>query len=654
MASRGGGGGGGAAAGGASAAAGSENAQAHLSSGVLDLVPLREVARRELINILDGINDDVALVLDPDLIGPLGLVAEASLLKEHRVTKIFTLEGTKSIPSEFSSVLYLVRPSIDHMYSIAAQIQSSDGKGADRHRFNYVYFTPRKTLQCESTLANLAVHGDIEIGEYHLDLIPYDEDLLTMSLPNSFRSLFLDGDTSLCFYAARSLLKMQKLYGKFGNVLGKGNAACQVIKLMKRMENEEELINLNSGEADYDQSADPSGLGASTMIRGEIDTLVIIDRTVDMVTPLLTQVTYEGLIDEVFGVQDNYVEISKSVLGIKDKDGNVMEGKTKLVLTSGDSLYKDIRDLNFSLLGPFLKRRAAYIAQVYEERHKAETISQISEFMKKFKNLNKEHTSLQHHINLAEKIALEQTRQDAFQKRIQQEMNFIKDDQSLEDYIEDLIGKGEQLEKVLKLLCLYSVVSNGLKQKRLEYFKREIIQTYGFPAILTLMNLEKAGLLQVYQSRSSWSSLRKQLRLFEDQKSQGEGETLDASTVFEGYTPVSARLVQSVTEAGSFKLINDVSRLIPGEEHSDDPNREGISFSIGRSASEGPQVKDPITLVFFLGGITFAEASSFRLLSKDSKQNRDYVVATTHFINGNKIMNEVTEKLANNLDISSV
>jgi hypothetical protein len=33
-----------------------------------------------------------------------------------------------------------------------------------------------------------------------------------------------------------------------------------------------------------------------------IDTLILLDRAVDMVTPMATQLTYEGLLDEVFGL----------------------------------------------------------------------------------------------------------------------------------------------------------------------------------------------------------------------------------------------------------------------------------------------------------------------------------------------------------------
>lgn len=34
----------------------------------------------------------------------------------------------------------------------------------------------------------------------------------------------------------------------------------------------------------------------------KIDELIIIDRNVDMITPLMTQMTYEGLIDEIIGI----------------------------------------------------------------------------------------------------------------------------------------------------------------------------------------------------------------------------------------------------------------------------------------------------------------------------------------------------------------
>lgn len=40
-----------------------------------------------------------------------------------------------------------------------------------------------------------------------------------------------------------------------------------------------------------------------------IDTLILLDRAVDLVTPCCTQLTYEGLIDEVFSIVNGAVQL---------------------------------------------------------------------------------------------------------------------------------------------------------------------------------------------------------------------------------------------------------------------------------------------------------------------------------------------------------
>ena len=43
----------------------------------------------------------------------------------------------------------------------------------------------------------------------------------------------------------------------------------------------------------------------------KVDALIVLDRKVDMITPLLTQLTYEGLIDELVGIKN--CEYSRSL-----------------------------------------------------------------------------------------------------------------------------------------------------------------------------------------------------------------------------------------------------------------------------------------------------------------------------------------------------
>lgn len=57
--------------------------------------------------------------------------------------------------------------------------------------------------------------------------------------------------------------------------------------------------------------------------------------------------------------------------------------------------------------------------------------------------------------------------------------------------------------QVLRLVCMQALTNNGLKPKVLEYYKREILQTYGFQHALTLCNLEQAGLIRVQVSTNN-------------------------------------------------------------------------------------------------------------------------------------------------------
>lgn len=82
----------------------------------------------------------------------------------------------------------------------------------------------------------------------------------------------------------RGLMTIQSLYGIFPNVVGKGRYARSVFELMTRMRRD---IGI-----EYDPSMSPL-----------FDTLMIIDRTADLTSPVVTQLTYEGLIDEFYGIK---------------------------------------------------------------------------------------------------------------------------------------------------------------------------------------------------------------------------------------------------------------------------------------------------------------------------------------------------------------
>ena len=51
------------------------------------------------------------------------------------------------------------------------------------------------------------------MGEFGLELVPVEEDVLSLELDGAFRDCVVDGDSSALFYAARALMRLQSLFG---------------------------------------------------------------------------------------------------------------------------------------------------------------------------------------------------------------------------------------------------------------------------------------------------------------------------------------------------------------------------------------------------------------------------------------------------------
>lgn len=171
--------------------------------------------------------------------------------------------------------------------------------------------------------------------------------------------------------------------------------------------------------------------------------------------------------------------------------------------------------------------------------------------------------SLAKHTTIAEMIK-EETDSCSFLEKLQieQEMLNCIDTEKLNTDIEDLMAQKEPIIKILRLLCIQSLTNSGLKQKVLDYYKREIVQTYGFEYLLSIINLEKVGLLKVQQSSRQYSVLRKALRLTVEDES--EVTPKDISYVHSIYAPLSIRLAEQLIQPGGWQGLNDILGILPG------------------------------------------------------------------------------------------
>ncbi|XP_030893869.1 vacuolar protein sorting-associated protein 33A [Leptonychotes weddellii] len=273
----------------------------------------------------------------------------------------------------------------------------------------------------------------------------------------------------------------------------------------------------------------------------------------------------------------------------------------------------------------------------FQERHNAKTVGEIKQFVSQLPHMQAARGSLANHTSIAELIKDVTTSEDFFDKlTVEQEFMSGIDTDKVNSYIEDCIAQKHPLIKVLRLVCLQSVCNSGLKQKVLDYYKREILQTYGYEHILTLYNLEKAGLLKPQMGgRNNYPTIRKTLRLWMDDVN--EQNPTDISYVYSGYAPLSVRLAQLLSRPG-WRSIEEVLRILPGPHFEE---RQPLPTGLQKKRQPG---ENRVTLIFFLGGVTFAEIAALRFLSQLEDGGTEYVIATTKLMNGASWIESLMEK----------
>lgn len=451
-----------------------------------------------------------------------------------------------------------------------------------------------------------------------------------------------------------------------------------------------ELLLRMRSEATADEASSSTKLGM--MPSAAIESLIIIDREIDFATVLLTQLTYDGLIDELFTIRDNRAEVDVSIVGPApgQNPGQTSLGKPPatptqqgmkraIQLDSSDKLYDQLRDTNFAIVGSLLNKVARRLEGDYESRHGAKSTAELREFVNKLPGYQAEQQSLKIHTGLAEEI-MKHTQTDFFTRTLEVQQNLAagSDPTSQHDTIEELIARDVPLPIVLRLLCLESCISGGIRPKDLENFKTLILHAYGYQHLLTLDALEKMQLLQSRAaanvlslptstssgppgSKTNYGYLRKVLRLIVDEVN--ESDPNDIAYVYSGYAPLSVRLVQcivqkpyllSLTKTASAQSGNGVSSAAHGWQGFEDALRavKGETFNRVQKGEEAATKARAVlagmggrktVVVMFLGGITRTEIAALRFLGR-GEAGRRVLICTTGIVSGGSMMDAAIEK----------
>ncbi len=154
------------------------------------------------------------------------------------------------------------------------------------------------------------------------------------------RDLLLNNDYTSLQLMANALMRIQSLYGVIPHVTAIGANATAVVEMIsqKRVESKEKESDLPP----------------------EIDRLIVIDRSMDLVTPFVVPLTYEGLLDEVAG-------IDCGVVTFPEKNGKT-EKMTTVRLNNTDAFFQELRDDNIAKVIRVLNEKAKQVKGVCVNR----------------------------------------------------------------------------------------------------------------------------------------------------------------------------------------------------------------------------------------------------------------------------------------------
>lgn len=668
------------------------------------------------LNTLDKIDGAKDLVLSRTILVQLDSICGMTKLRQNAVDKVFKLQASPVI-SETRNRVYVIRPSIEEVKLVSEQINTyletdDDKYGPADVRF-WIIFVPRFAYFCNVALEEEGIYEYVSILECPMGLLPLEYDVYSLEDETIFKSLFLNRDITPLSDIVNAISQLQILSGSIHDVYGQGSFAKTVADKLDH-------YNLKAPSAkkkaprdlSYTMTNEFDGLQLNGIKPSEPESstftdLYLIDRDCDFASLLLSQLNYEGILDESFRICCNKLEYATTTSGSDEKTS------VKHSLSSdNDPIFRDIRDNHFSTVFSLLRSKNHEMKAKYN-RSQDMNLSNLKQFVAtELKGLQAEFKCLALHISACEELMKERNKYD-FAEQLRCEQNIIDgvEIRRCLDYITKMIAHQLNPHVPLRLLSLLSLTLGGLPQKDYRRYHSLYCENYGLPNNVTFDNLKKLGLVtemnfsltnlaggllnygsssdvpskstKIQQSASSFSlasftgvmsnlterasgrmaavvsssvlprrgNLSTALKRFQLLPEIGDAgynirEPKDPAFVFGGaYIPLICQLLENcvlgTTKKNGPPLLTpqEIMKLLPGPNFK--RKQAFLSPDIPNNITNKPQSERSI-LIFFIGGVTFAEITALRFMAK--QRNIKIAVGTTSIINGNKLIESLFPK----------
>ncbi|EUD66749.1 hypothetical protein C922_02734 [Plasmodium inui San Antonio 1] len=366
----------------------------------------------------------------------------------------------------------------------------------------------------------------------------------------------------------------------------------------------ERQIKMASQEGEHSNYQFNSIIGnqaANMGTEGNCCYMIILDRREDPITPLLTQWTYQAMLHELIGIENNKINL-----------GDNSEESQIVMSCIYDDFYNEHLFDNFGDLGKAVKTYVDVYQQETSRKSNLESIDDIQKFIEIYPNYKKLSGNVTKHVNILHKFAeIVEKRQLFYMSELEQSIAiYDKKGEHFKQVIETIRNDTYTNYDVLRLSLLYSLKYED--EDEVEMIKTE----------LTKRNIDKDQVLLIDALLMYASEEARNNQLFKEQTFLDFAKTTITRTI------KGTSNVFTLHKSYIYYLIEDLMKS----------KLDNHTYTTTNLLNIEPNVNKRVysMIVFFIGGATYEEYRDLQYLSK--RYNIPFLLGATQLHNSQSFL----------------
>lgn len=492
--------------------------------------------------------------------------------------------------------------------------------------------------------------------------------------------LQVDGLANAFISLLRSSIDLNIPSLKLKNIYGKGDHAKLLIDIIQ---NEKMPNFINEELKPLEQEF------YFTKAEGNAN-LVVLERNLDYLSLVMNQVTYLGLLDDLFGIDFDTLTVNGDKYRLNDE------------------LYQELKYYNFASIGTRLNQLAKFIQGEYKTKGNPGNLEDIKKLLDNLGSLTQKEELIKKHTTLSESILNiiqhgHLNDDDSYGNFKENEIFLELENDLFElDYktqistLKSFLTKNFKLEIILSAVACISIVNDGIKERDISWILDHIYENFGLVAIALmdlflhhsiirisgstdlfggafsiLSNLDKQESVQnhtttnkklgITAGTNAISSNYALINKFWNLHPQADNNDMPqiSGSLTEEYlrpfftlpsnsVPLLLRLTESlfIRDFLEYKPVNNLSRRPNWDRLGIDTMFHGSTTDINicdRSNDKGFARSGDVeyVILIILGGITRSEIACFRYMEERFKKmgiNRQFIILTPGIVNNGKLI----------------